>query len=282
MSSSQNASPAEQGLFDHSLAPALGLSLVIALLLAIISAAGLLWPQFVYPNAALRDAFLPNDAANLAIGLPVLLLPLGLAWKKKPAGRLLLPGALLFVIYNEIVYLIAIPNYGFTTAYGALIGLSLFALFELYRSIDREAVRNSLAGAVRARLSGGVLAGLGLLFLLRAGATLASALASRAAIPGADLGLHTADIILSLTWIAGGVLLWRRTAWGYTAGLGLLLQGSALFASLLALMLIRPYITTQPFIVADFMVILVMSLVCFIPFGLYARAAARASKSKID
>jgi len=282
MSSSQDASPAGPGLVDHSLAPAIGLSLVIALLLAMVSAAGLLWPHFVYPRAALRDSFLPNDATNLVIGLPALLLPLGLAWKKKPAGRLLLPGALVFVIYNEIVYLIAIPNYGFTTAYGALIGLSLFALFELYRGIDREAVRSRLAGAVRARLSGGVLAGLGLLFFLRAVGMLVSALASRAAIPGAELGLHTADIILSLAWSAGGVLLWRRTAWGYTAGLGLLLQGSALFASLLALLLIRPYITAQPFIFADFAVILLMSLVCFIPFGLYARAAARAPKTKIN
>ena len=48
-------------------------SLVIALVMAVASAAGLLGPARVYPTDELRQSFVANDVVNLFIGLPILL-----------------------------------------------------------------------------------------------------------------------------------------------------------------------------------------------------------------
>ena len=64
----------------------------------------------------------------------------------------------------------------------------------------------------------------------------------------------------------GGILLWRRTALGYVTGLGLLFHGSTLFIALIAFLLLQPFVTSAPFAFIDVIVILVMALVCFIPF----------------
>ena len=48
-------------------------SLVIAVLMALASAAGLLYQAALYPTEELILSFVPNDLFNLAVGLPLLL-----------------------------------------------------------------------------------------------------------------------------------------------------------------------------------------------------------------
>ncbi|UCH11817.1 MAG: hypothetical protein JSU61_13430 [Fidelibacterota bacterium] len=70
---------------------AYGSSLVIAALLAIASAVGLLYQDIIYPTDELLPSFVPNDVVNSFIGL--------LFW----------PGALFFVLYNYVIYVFAMP-----------------------------------------------------------------------------------------------------------------------------------------------------------------------------
>lgn len=70
------------------------LSLVIALLIAIASAAGLFYQSYIYPSDDLRLTFVPNDVVNLVIGLPALIGSMWFAWRGKLTGLLLWPGAL--------------------------------------------------------------------------------------------------------------------------------------------------------------------------------------------
>ena len=42
-------------------------------------------------------------------------------------------------------------------------------------------------------------------------------------ITDADLAVNISDLLISPVWIAGGLLLWRRKAYGFVTGLGLLL-----------------------------------------------------------
>lgn len=255
---------------NHPLKPALYLSLGCALVLAGGSAGGLLLPGRLYPTEALRRAFLANDAANLLLGLPVLLATLFLARRGSLAGLLFLPGTLLFILYTCIAYTAALPLATLFWLYLFLGLLSLGTTGMILRAVDFHGIKQRLEGAVPARLAGGVLAGMGLLFMLRAGAVIFQAHTTPT-----DQAVALADLLLTPAWIAGGVMLWLRKDLGYTAGAGLLFQAGLLFAGLLLFFGLAPFLNGSPFAWVDFIVVLAMSLVCFIPLGLFARAAAK-------
>jgi hypothetical protein len=71
-------------------------------------------------------------------------------------------------------------------------------------------------------------------------------------------------------------LLWRRQPLGYIAGVGLLFQASMLFVGLIAWMLLAPLMAGAPFVLVDVIVVFIMGLICFVPFGLYVRGVAKA------
>ncbi len=140
-----------------------------------------------------------------------------------------------------------------------------------------KSVRQRLGGVVSEKLAGGVLTGFGLLFALRVIGVLANALASGTLIAETELAVNVADFFTSPALIIGGTALWRRQAFGYAIGLGLLFQASMLFIALIIFLLLQPFLTTAPFALADVVVIAVMGLICFVPFALFARGVDASS-----
>jgi len=65
----------------------------------------------------------------------------------------------------------------------------------------------------------------------------------------------------------GGLLLWRRQAWGYVVGAGLLFLTSMLFVGLLGFFILQPFVVGVPFPLEDFIVIMVLGLVVNILLG---------------
>ena len=255
------------------------LSFIIAILMAAASVAGLLYQTIIYPTDELLQSFLANDIANLLIGLPMLLGSMWLTRRDKLIGLLFWPGALFFVLYNYLVYVIAMPLNAVFLLYLGSVVLSLYSLIGLVASIDGKAVQGRLASAVPERLAGGVLAGLGLLFFLLVIGTIINALISQSPITKTELALHTADFLISPAWVICGLLLWQRKALGYVAGLGVLFQASMLFIGLIIVLLIQPFLTTAPFVLVDVVVVFIMGLVCFIPFALFIRGVVSNSNS---
>jgi hypothetical protein len=250
------------------------LTLAIALLMAGVSLAGLLFPAAVYPSGDLRQALVSNDVVNLFIGLPILLGSLAGVRRGRLLGLLFWPGALFYVTYNSFAYAVALPPALPFGVHAALVGMSLVAIAGLLASIDPAAVQQRLGGAVPERLSGGVLAAFGLLFFGWRAALVAQALSGAAPLPGPELATAVADLLITPAWVAGGVLLWRRQAPGYVCGVGLLFQASMLFAGLLVFFLLQPLLAGVPFPAEDCAVIFAMGLFCFVPFGLFVRGAA--------
>ena len=117
--------------------------------------------------------------------------------------------------------------------------------------------------------AGGVLAGLGSLFLLRVMVVVLKAKSNPSSLPETALAVNVADFLTTPAWVIGGILLWKRKELGYVTGLGLLFQGSMLFIALIIFLLLQPILTGAPFAFTDILVIFVMGLVCFIPFGMY-------------
>jgi hypothetical protein len=141
-------------------------SLAIALLTAVASIASLVYQDDIYPTEALRTSFLANDVVNLFIGLPILLLSMGLAGRGKVVGLLFWPGALFYGLYNYLAYLFGMPFNGMFPFYLAIVTLSIYTTIGLVAGIDGQALKNRLAGRVPEKLAGGVLTAFGILFML--------------------------------------------------------------------------------------------------------------------
>ena len=231
-----------------------GLSILIALLMAGVSTAGLVFQSSFYPTEALRGSFVSNDMVNLIIGL--------LFWL----------GALFYILYNYIAYAVATSQMLAFCLYLGLVFLSVYTMFGLFLIVDLTAIQNRLIGTVPERLEGGVLVGLGTLFFVRGVAQVAGSVFGHAALARPDLAVQVADLITTPAWIVGGLLLWRRQAFGYASGAGLLFQASMLFIGLLSYFILQPFLAAMPFPLTDFVVIFVMGLVCFIPLVIFVRA----------
>jgi len=266
--------PSPAGLLPvrHRLGLLAAASLVAALLAAILSIAGLLFQEAVYPTEELRQSFVANDVVNLLFGLPILLVSMALARRGKLIGLLFWPGALLFVVYNAIAYVFALPAGWPFLLYLLLLALAVYTLIGLVASIDLDAVQARLAGKAPERLAGGVLMGLGVLFLLRGIGVIAAATEP---LPRTELAVLVADFLTIPAWILGGALLWRRQALGYVAGVGLLFQASMLFVGVIAVLLLQPALTGARLAASDIVVLFAMGMICFVPFVLMARAVIR-------
>ncbi len=248
------------------------LSSVIAVLMALVSLAGLLFPNRLYPTTELRSSFLANEVVNLLIGLPILLLSMWRARRGHLDGLLLWPGALLYVLYNYIAYAIGMPLSWLSLVYSALVLLSGYAILDLLRKLDQDALQRQLGAYRLIKLSGWILTILGSLFLLRAVGMLVMTQMNQFLMPMTEVGVLIADMILSSLWIAGGILLIMRKPLGISGGLGLLFSASALFIALILFLLLGPVLTGMPLNPSDILVVTAMGMTCFIPFYFYLRA----------
>ena len=116
-----------------------------------------------------------------------------------------------------------------------------------------------------------MLAAFGTLFMLRVVAVVAGALMAGEQVPVGDMAASISDFFTSPAYIIVGVLLWRRKVLGYLGGLGLLFQASMLFIGLVAFLLLQPVLTSAPFALVDVIVVFLMGLICYVPFGLFIR-----------
>ncbi len=250
-------------------------SLLVAILMAAASLAGLLNRAAIYPTSELVRSFVPNDVVNLIVGLPILLGSMWFSRRGRLLGLLCWSGALFFVLYNYTAYVFAMPlNWAFLL-HLVLMTLSTYALVALIALTDGKAVQQRLAGSVPERFAGGVLTGLGMLFLLRVMLVVINAISTGPTLPETDLAVNLADFLTTPAWVIGGILLWKRKELGYVAGLGLLFQGSMLFIGLIIFLLLQPILTGASFAILDVIVIAVMGLICFIPFALFARGVVK-------
>ena len=259
----------------NNLKPAFAASLVVALLMAAASLAGLVRPVDVYPDEISRQSFFANDILNLAIGLPILLGSLWFARRGSLVGLLFWPGALLFVVYNYLAYLFSASLSLVYPIYLTITTLGIYTIIGLIAGIDSLKVKERLGGAVPERLAGGVIAALGILFVLRAIAVLVGASLNQTPLPETELGVTIADFMLVPAWVVGGVALWRRQRLGYVAGVGLLFQGSMLFIGLIVFLILHPLLSKAPFNLVDIIVVFVMGLICFVPFAMFLRGVIR-------
>lgn len=247
------------------------LSMIAAALVTILSLAGLFFQSGIYFTDDLRQSYVPTDVVNLCIGLPILLGSMALARRGRLIGLLFWPGALLFFTYHYIAYSIAMPFTWQFVPYLFIVALSLYTMIRLLSSMNAKIIQQRLTRQVAERFAAVVLAGFGGLFFVWRGSLAVQSLLGTTFLSTPEFATAIADVILAPAWVIGGVLLWRQQAFGYVTGAGLLFQFSMLFIGLFVYFALQPFVTGIPFPVGDFIAVFIMSLVCFLPFGLFVR-----------
>ncbi len=255
-------------------------SFLIAILLGIDSVLGLLFRDLFYPTDELVQASVPNDVVNLFIGLPILLGSMWLTWRGKLIGLLLWVGALFFGLFNSIALAFTLPFSWLFLLQLTLAVLGVYTLIALMASIDAEMIQKQLNGAVHEKIGGGVVAGIGILFLLRVIIVMVNALINGEVMAETELAPSISDFFIGPAFAIVGIALWKRKALGYAAGLGLLFQASMLFIGVIIFLLLQPMLTTASFAFVDVVVLFAMGLVCFVPFGLFVRGVISRSSSE--
>ena len=268
-------SPSDRLPATRDLTLAYVLSLIVALIMTVASVVGLLYQTVIYPTDELLLSFVPSDAFNLVVGLPILLGSMLLARRGKLIGLLCWPGALFYVLYIYVPYVIGVPFNVLFLPYLVLVTLSAYTLIGLVASIGGEVVRQRLTGFVPARISGGILVGLAILIIVRQVAVIVTALAGQTPVDAVELSSWIADFVVAVpVLLVGGILLWRRDPLGYVAGAGLLLGYGVLALSVIPFFVLQARYTGSPIDVSGVVAVLVMAALCFVPFAFFVRGAA--------
>lgn len=259
----------------------------IALLVVVVSARGLAWGSTSLYGAdqnrslgvssstagVLVPGFLAQDIFNLVVGLPILVAALWLARRSSLIGLLLWPGALFYLGYTYVHYLVGAPFSALFLGYVAIVALSAYTTIGMVLSIDGDIVRQRLSGAVRPKLVGGLLMGLALLTVGQdASGAVATALAGGTLIVPLARGVWVADLTLGVPamLIVGG-LLWRRVSLGYVAAAGLLLSFGVTSVVIGAMVALQPALTGAPIDGATVMGLLIFGAVSLTPLLLFGR-----------
>jgi hypothetical protein len=273
----------------HPLTLAYRSSLVVAVLIAVVSATGLLFgsAELYGPDpkravgvteaeaGLLVPGFLALDIYNLIVGLPILLTLLWLAYRGSLMGLLLWPGALFYTVYTYALYLVGAPFSALFLPYIALVAVSAATMIGIVASIDGEQVRQRLGSVIPARIIGALLIGLAILTLVQdASGAVVTALAGAAPLDPLARHVWIADLALEVpAMLLGGVLLWQHKRLGYVAGAGLLLQFGLTPTGLAVIIAFQPILTAAPLDVGIIVGLLIFSLVCFASLAFCVRGA---------
>jgi hypothetical protein len=264
-------------LTRYDLKLAYALSLLIALVMAGLSAAALSDGVRVYVGAPLDllPLFIGQDALNLVVGLPILLGAMWLAGRGSLIGLLLWPGALFYIVYDYAFYVLGAPFSIFFLPYIALVTLSAYTMIGILAGIDAAAVRDRIEGHIPVRLTGGFLAGVALLFTVLWTGMSISAIASGVELAMVPRVVTILDLTVQLPALfVGGILLLRRRPLGYVVAAGLLLQAASYLIGLSAVTVLHEQLTRTPFDPIAVLSGIIVGLISLTLIGCFVGASA--------
>lgn len=144
------------------------LSLASVLLMVAASAGGIfLRSTYVLETASWAAQAVGQDAANLFLVAPAMLVSLHFARRGSARGALVALGLLIYTVYSYILYAFFVHFGPWFPVYVAVLGLSAYALFGALLSIDRDEVVRLLGANNKAGLAGWLLLAFSLLFAFR-------------------------------------------------------------------------------------------------------------------
>ena len=244
------------------------ITIITCLFVPVNSIVNLIWRNIIYPSYDLYNSILPNDYVNLLFGTPVLLVFAILTLRRNKSGYIGYAGSLLFVFYNEIACLLSVRNTYSTIMNALIILLVIIALTHLFISPDYLKNLSAARPIRHPNVYGCILVIMGLLFVVRAIVNIFNVFIGITVMTLPDIGVSIADLITCSFWIISGILLFRKAIVGYILISISYFHGSMPFIALLIFMGLQPVLCGTGFVTADFIVIMIMSLILLVPFVL--------------
>jgi hypothetical protein len=206
------------------------LSAVLAALMLVQSVLGLVFPGQYRDVEWIRATWFGNDWITLVVGAPLLAASLVLARRGSIRGLLLWLGMLGYGAYNYAYYMLGAALNAFFPLYIVPLVLSVVTLILALSRIDVAEIAASFRQKTPVRIVGGylVFVAVGLTFVWM-GVWAAYVIADQPTPVETEAFKLVAalDITIMVPALAfGGVLLWRRNAWGYIVAAIAGVQGS--------------------------------------------------------
>ena len=247
-------------------------TLILIILTAGVSAAGVAFRHSIYPDQETLMAFVPTDMVNLVLGIPAIVVSMYLTWKQKLIGILCFPGTLLYITYVFTTYLFGLRINFLSILYLILVILSLFIVTLLFMHMDGPRIRDQLKGHVPVRGSGYILFIIGWIIVIFQAVSIMRSVLNHVHPDRVMVAQWITDLVVgSPVLIITGLLMIRRKMLGYTAGMGVLLLMTILFVSLIPFMIIEALLSGTAVKIPDLLIIAVSSLICLIPLFLYIK-----------
>lgn len=204
---------------------------VVAVLMVVQSAGGLLLPGLYRGNAHQLSGLPGNDLVTLLVAVPLLLVAARLAARGSLRGRLLHLGALGYAFYNNMYYLFGLPLHRLFLVYEALMVVSAMALVLGLTRLPAARVAQAFGPGTPRRLTAGyLLLCAAILSAIWIGESLRNVVTG--SVPGMVTDMQwlvslpaVFDLALIVTpYTLGAIWLWSARPWGYvTACVGLVL-----------------------------------------------------------
>jgi hypothetical protein len=248
------------------------ISRVLILLFVLLSLSGLVFPRVIYPDEDLRLSFLPNDFVNLLVGLPMLTWSCILTRKKRLLGILCYPGALFYSTYVYATYLLGMPFSVLFIPYLLVVGLSIYALTGMVKTMNLKEIGTMLEGRVPVRSSGILLLSIAVLLMAYQVYAIIMTLIQSESPDQLVLAQWIVDLLLAAPpLMIISIFMIGRKPEGYALGMSVLFLLSGLFISLVPFMIIQGVMAGTALNVTDMVVVVFSSLICVIPFVLFVR-----------
>ncbi len=206
------------------------LTVVLAAVMAVQAASGVLLSEHYRDPDWINATWYANDWVTLALGMPLLLFGASAAARGSRRGELVWLGLLAYAAYNYAFYLFGARLNAFFLLYVASLVLAVTALIVALSRLDVAGLAASFASWLPARIIGGALTSIGLTLgavWIVMWAAYVFAGRTTPVDPEAFKVVAALDLVLMVPALtAGGVLLWRRTAWGYVIATIASVQGA--------------------------------------------------------
>jgi hypothetical protein len=184
---------------------------------------------YYYDTVSMVAQAQANDLITLVVGLPLLIVSTWLAFRGSLRGRLLLTGTLGFFLYTYMSLSMLTAYNSLFLVYVALFGLSLYAFVLSMLSFDLADLSHHFSSHLPRGWIAGILFAMGsFLFLAWMGRIIPPLVQNTT--PALEntttLVIQAMDLVLIVPLaILSGILLLRRTAWGYLLASVAVLKG---------------------------------------------------------
>ncbi len=256
-------------------------TIILMALMIFVSVFGILNQNKIYPGKELSINFISNDICNLTLGLLIIVISMLLTLKGNLAGLLFYPGALFYITYDYVNYLLGLPFNILFIPYLILVIVSIYTIIGLILGIDSEQVYKKLNGYVPIRTAGSTLFVLACLVIIFQLYAIVIALIKQSNIDHIMIAQWIDDLVIaSPPFIIIGFLMMRRKALGFTAGVGLLLFWGLLCVGVILIIIFKSVLTNTSIDITGLLVVLASTLIILIPLILFIRGINKAVKIK--